>query len=296
MQPNVKLSLKAYQKIMYYVHASNFEVSGLGLVKYHKETNEYEVTDIFLLKQKNSSGDTEIDDIAYAELERDTFALQGEENGWLNFWWHSHVNMGVFWSGTDMACIKKFSQNGYWLATVFNKKNEMRSAIAVGEPVGAFQDNLPTTVDLLPSAEEAAELAAEYKLKVTNPTYTTNYGNSNRGSWNSQSSSTPAGGSATSSTKSDTGSSHSASATRGRSDEEDDELSLIEFMRKHKWNEDGPANSDPDIQTIMARTEAERMDISSQIQSDIQLANRGSSEDRTPTSNERPRVVRRSAP
>lgn len=51
-----------------------------------------------------------------------------DDEGMFNFWWHSHVNMGVFWSGTDMDTIRQIGSQGFVVATVFNKKNEMLDA------------------------------------------------------------------------------------------------------------------------------------------------------------------------
>jgi proteasome lid subunit RPN8/RPN11 len=265
MQPKVRLATTAYQKIMHWVHMTNFEVSGLGLVKYDKATHTYFVKEVYLLEQKNTSGDTEIEDSAYAALEMETKDIQSEENGWLNFWWHSHVNMGVFWSQTDMACINKFSQHGYWLATVFNKKAEMRSAIAIGEPVGAFQDNLPTEVDLGMTDEEIAALNQEYKDKVTNPVTVShsNYYSAYRGGQNVQNNQNGASPSAASKSAN--------SQNAYRSNEPDDELSLFEFMKRNKWLDD-------DTSKIMSRgeaaagKEASAMDVSVQIEKDIALA------------------------
>ena len=58
------------------------------------------------------------------------FELKDAE-GDILWWWHSHVNMQVFFSGTDTATIEEIGQNGACAATVFNKKGEMHSGLYV---------------------------------------------------------------------------------------------------------------------------------------------------------------------
>ena len=62
------------------------------------------------------------------------------------------MQMGVFWSGTDMDTIKQLGANGWILATVFNQKEEKRSAFLTKaeSPLmkahEIFVDDIPTDV------------------------------------------------------------------------------------------------------------------------------------------------------
>lgn len=132
-----------HQKIMFWVRESQGEVSGLGKVVYRD--GELFVRSAILCKQTNTGASTDLDP---ADVAKAMFTLKDEE-GHLNFWWHSHVNMDVFWSGTDMSTIEEISKNGWVLATVFNKRNEMRSAYmqtmtTLTPPL--FFDELPTEI------------------------------------------------------------------------------------------------------------------------------------------------------
>lgn len=122
-KPEVVITELAYKKIMHWVDISPIEVSGLGKVIF--EDNQFIITDAFLVKQKNTESSTEMDGASIAKLMYETKDIPGH----LNFWWHSHVNMGAFWSGTDYQTIQDLSANGFLVATVFNKKRDMRSAI-----------------------------------------------------------------------------------------------------------------------------------------------------------------------
>jgi hypothetical protein len=112
-----------HKKIMHWVNKSGLEVSGLGKV-IHEPDGTMSVLDVIMLPQKNTMAHTDIEgeDVGKAMyLLRDT-------PGELRFWWHSHVDMNVFWSSQDHETIKLCGQGGWCVATVFNKKNETRTA------------------------------------------------------------------------------------------------------------------------------------------------------------------------
>ena len=123
----IQIPREVFNKIMHWVNKSNDEVSGFGKCTYYKETGVLYVHDAYLLKQTNGAAHTDIDGQSLARL---TYKTR-EEEGELKWWWHSHVNMQVFWSGTDTATIKELASQGWIGATVFNKREEMRSAIGV---------------------------------------------------------------------------------------------------------------------------------------------------------------------
>src|SRR4051812_26444210 len=140
MKPTIKIDYLVHQKVMHWVNGTNYEVSGLG--KLVVEKNEIRVIDAMLLPQKNTAGSTDIEpeDVCKAMFElRDT-------PGELRWWWHSHVNMGVFWSGTDTDTMDKLASQGWFLSTVFNKKWEYRTALKMGKPFQILLDELPTAV------------------------------------------------------------------------------------------------------------------------------------------------------
>lgn len=159
-----------HDQIDYYVQNTNIEISGLGRVKKHTN-GDMEVVKVYLLEQENTASHTELDGEAVASLMYQTRKDEGD----LNFWWHSHVDMGVFWSGTDMSTIKEFGKNGYLLSTVFNKKGEMRSSYFQGgneffPPL--FMDELKTVVTRNVDPELATEWKKEMAEKCKAKTYT----------------------------------------------------------------------------------------------------------------------------
>lgn len=161
----VKINSDCYQKIMHWVNMSNFEVSGFGKVE--SIDGELVVTSVVLLKQENTSGST---DIKGEHIAKAMYELR-DEPGSMNFWWHSHVDMSVFWSGTDDKAIESIGKNGWVLASVFNKRSEIRTIYyQVGNEFipSITVDDIPTTIGYSLSKEQEEVLTKEYNDKVTN--------------------------------------------------------------------------------------------------------------------------------
>lgn len=164
----VSMLPEVYDKIMWWVNRSPIEISGFGKVQFINGVPT--VTSAYLVEQVNTSADTEIDDKALSKLMYQT----REDAGHMNFWWHSHVNMGVFWSGTDHAAIEQIGKHGWCLATVFNKKAEQRTAIYQGgsdffPPI--WVDNLDLEIATRMNQEIIDNLEAEYTAKCSTKTY-----------------------------------------------------------------------------------------------------------------------------
>lgn len=140
----------AYNKIMHWCKkAAPQEISGLGNVTYDKEAGVMRVTDVWLLEQENGAATTDIDDEAVGKLmyKHHTLTREGEIEGDLKLWWHSHVNMGVFWSGTDMDTIQQLGDGGWFLNSVFNLKEEIKTCISMTDPMKLFIDDIPTFIN-----------------------------------------------------------------------------------------------------------------------------------------------------
>ena len=138
-----------HNKIMHWVNSTDIEVSGFGKVIYHAETGVFEITDAYLLPQEGGAAHTDIDADGISKLMYTSRAVPGE----LKWWWHSHVNMAVFWSGTDMDTIKELGSQGWVIASVFNKRYESRSALCtmteseIFGPQVSVLDEIMTYVD-----------------------------------------------------------------------------------------------------------------------------------------------------
>lgn len=158
----VVIAPEVYQKVMYWVNKSRIEISGFGKVEFNG--TQLLVTQAYLLDQENTAASTDINADAMAKLMFES----KDDAGHLNWWWHSHVNMDVFWSGTDRSTIRQVGEQGWCLATVFNKKNEMRSAYyqkGDGFLPEVFIDELETDSRAIVASDAVTAWEEEFKKK-----------------------------------------------------------------------------------------------------------------------------------
>lgn len=150
--PKVKIDIECYQKIVNWVNMANAEISGMGIIEETKEG--FLVTEVFLPKQTNTSSNTDLDQ---ADLGKLFFELsQREEESYhekLKFWWHSHYNFDVFWSGTDETCIESIGGDRYLISSVFNQKGDIRTRIDGFSPFRFTLDELPLEIDYSSKSE-----------------------------------------------------------------------------------------------------------------------------------------------
>lgn len=166
-------------KINWWMHKTNKEVSGFGSLHFDDTTSTFTVKDAILLKQEVTGASAEIDPNAMAKA---MFRMKDDPLG-LKWHWHSHVNMGVFWSADDMEIIRSLGQRSWVLATVFNYKEEHLTAYLTQTKVQApngerdhdiFVNNIDTKIiNYVPQNtyeawdKEYVEHVTEYKYKHT---------------------------------------------------------------------------------------------------------------------------------
>ena len=172
-KPTIVVRSEVYEKVMYWVRASELEVSGMGKVIYHPATQVFEVVEAYLLDQEVGAAHTDIDAAAMGKLMYESH----KEPGKLAWWWHSHVNMQAFWSGTDTQTIRTFGQQGWCVATVFNKRSESRSAVCyrVESPTFGVESILLDDVKASVAQKQDERFAvwqAELNTKVREKVYT----------------------------------------------------------------------------------------------------------------------------
>lgn len=158
----VSIDEPIWQKINYWVQKAHGEVSGLGKIVI--TDGVFRVVEAILVNQENAASSTELDP---ASVARAMYELR-DTPGHLNFWWHSHVNMEVFWSGTDVDTIREIGRHGFVVSTVFNKKREFLSSIYIkaGELLPeVFMDRVSTTIQSYLPAGTTDAWDKEYDAK-----------------------------------------------------------------------------------------------------------------------------------
>ena len=121
----IRIMRDAYTKLFYFVDKCDVEIGFMGKVIYNPSQMSYDILAVHVPHQEVTGSTTDLDAQAVANLDAETIG----EKGHLNAWLHSHVNMGVFWSGTDKDTIFELGSQGLCVAVVVNKKREMRGAV-----------------------------------------------------------------------------------------------------------------------------------------------------------------------
>lgn len=177
--PKVVIDRLALEKIRHFVNKDSQECSGMGITRVVGDT--IYVDEIQMLEQRNGSAHTDINEDAVTKLMHE-WRLK---DGIINFWWHSHVNMSVFWSATDTATIKQLAQHGMCIASVFNKKGEIRTAVAAkittpfaDGPQIAIWDDLSLAASYKVDEQVKASWDAEHTSSVKRPPWVGSTGGS----------------------------------------------------------------------------------------------------------------------
>ncbi len=165
------------KKIQYWANAASGEVSGLGLVE--NEDGRMTVSEVFILEQECTGADTELNTESISKLM--TELLQNDKDpAKLKFWWHSHVNMGVFWSGTDDECAETLSRE-FAFSTVVNKKGESKTRLDLYSPFRITVDNI-RLVEITQEDEDLKKVCEqEVKDKVEEKSWGGNWNNCGKG-------------------------------------------------------------------------------------------------------------------
>jgi hypothetical protein len=148
--PSLILSPQAAEKLQLYANLCPFEISGLGEIEIVPAG--FLVRDLFLLKQRCYHTYTELlpDYVARFLI---SFVEQGKDPVKLKLWWHSHVDMDVFWSPIDDYTARGF-QNDYMLSLVTNKAREHLCRLDIYQPLKLTIDRLPVAMPHQSHGEE----------------------------------------------------------------------------------------------------------------------------------------------
>jgi len=159
----------AKEKISNWAALAKGEVSGLGLVSELRDDKGvltgFFVEDVFLIKQTSGSASTELDDNAVSAMLVELDA-KGVDIGLAKLWWHSHGDLGVFWSSTDEECAAGLANSRYFVSIVVNKKGDIKCRVDLYEPIRVVIDDVPVET-VFPDYGTLEQCTAEFREKVT---------------------------------------------------------------------------------------------------------------------------------
>jgi len=148
MNYKVVFSINAYIKYQAYINKVETEISGLGKVVKHKDEGFFYIEDLILLPQIEATG-------AYTKFNNSKFydelIQKGEQPSDYKLWWHSHVNMPVFWSSTDNNTAGDYDielpEDNWFLSIVGNKKGEILCRLDIFDPIRITLNKIPWEID-----------------------------------------------------------------------------------------------------------------------------------------------------
>ena len=130
---NITITPDVQKKMFAWTQLAQGEVSGLGLVR--KTTNTRGIVQrlcvdhLELLDQECNQVHTSLDETAVARFCHE--ATEMGRGGDVRFWWHSHVDMDVYFSGKDRRTIEKLTKEDFLLSMVTNKEGDYRLRLDV---------------------------------------------------------------------------------------------------------------------------------------------------------------------
>jgi len=166
----IKLLFKAEakNKLDIYTKLAEGEISGLMRVE---KVDSYVVLvkDVILLPQSSSGSETELDQESLMQFIEGEIAANRNVDD-LKGWWHSHDEMGVFWSNTDTDTMATLGCE-WMVSIVTNKKKEYKARLDIYNPFKLFLDDLEVETEVPGLSQLEQELQLEIDDKVKKQTY-----------------------------------------------------------------------------------------------------------------------------
>ena len=173
-KPTIKVMIleKEFNKIRELVKQAPKEVLGFGRVKLKRRLDDgrgnnraifiEEILPLPLQEVSGASADGEVD--SFME-----FLDQYPDKSAIKFWWHSHVDMGVFWSGKDDLGIDTMSHGDFAVSMVLNKKGEIKMRFDYFVPFRMTVEDIELEI-IKPEAKELEDWAKnELATKIVKP-------------------------------------------------------------------------------------------------------------------------------
>lgn len=160
--PSLVFTQHAWRKLQYFLQLSTHEISGFGRVTDYD--SNFLVDEIYLINQTVSSVHTQMSAIEIGKFVSQLAAYGGDISN-LKLWWHSHVNMGLFWSPDDEKTMADLTRQ-YYFGLVGLKNGKVLARLDIARPRTSI-DNIPVSV--IEEVDESLQekCRQEIKEKVT---------------------------------------------------------------------------------------------------------------------------------
>ena len=136
------ISKKDWKTIINYAQASydefKAEIGGMAIVCQDKD-GDWIVSNPVILKQEVTSGSTSICKDELAKYYTKT-GMKHHNKEFRFCWWHSHHNMGAFWSKTDTDTIDEYKDGDLSFALVVCLNGDYKFRVSMWKPFTSHQD------------------------------------------------------------------------------------------------------------------------------------------------------------
>ena len=175
---SVRITQEAYLKMKYFIEECKTEISGFGKVRQFEEESSdslidrvhsqvFQIYDVEILPQDVSGVHASIDEETLAKFITEKLS-KGEDLEQYRCWWHSHVEMAAFFSGTDTKTIDESTEFKYLISIVGNKRHEFKVRLDLYRPFRLTFEDLVLQVEQ-PANEELRKQCKEEIKKKINP-------------------------------------------------------------------------------------------------------------------------------
>lgn len=160
---NLKLELpiEVYKKIMAYAEIASGEIQGWADLEYNPDRRCFVAGEVYLIEQEGGAGHVIIDEEVQSRFNLE-LAKKGKKQ-MPRLWWHSHVEMQTFFSGTDEDTLSEYKNDTFFVGLVVNKFREMAcKAYVYTEETTTMLDAVTKEEDWLKIEDLEVKIAMEY--------------------------------------------------------------------------------------------------------------------------------------
>ena len=164
MDYKLQITKEASQKLRYYVHAVDVEISGMAKSVIDTENGTITMTDLIIFEQQCTGTTTKLDDKSMARFLMELMKKGDNPRDW-NIWWHSHVDMACFWSSIDETTVQSHDSQEFLISLVVNKKGESKARLDIWQSEPNFGLNLSYSEELPVTILESDNLTLKAKIE-----------------------------------------------------------------------------------------------------------------------------------
>jgi hypothetical protein len=154
------------RKLHAYVKAVDGEIAGMGEIEVRDDGNLW-VVDVAIYDQEVTGGTADLSSEALAHFQTDLIKNGKSPKNWY-LWWHSHANMGAFFSTTDTGTIETSTEFDHVVSLVVNKRRERKARLDTHTPFRITVLDLPIEVpaEVNPRTIEIDETIEGFKKHI----------------------------------------------------------------------------------------------------------------------------------